>query len=328
MHELVFELSGPYYDLAIGEIEGVLEGQGYEHRILSVHEGTLLVETDAEPKAIGDKLGLSHRVLYHLITTEEENLIEGNTGITIPPGSAAVMTRRIAGRKVETMDINKGLGNEISRNNPIDLERPEHTIIVLVSDRCIVGRLAHTIDKKPLASRLVKNRPYFSPISLEPKYARALVNLARPSEGITIHDPFCGTGGILLEAADMGYLISGGDTDRRMVEGCKKNLHSFGFDVDVFEGDVSDNIPDEIDRIVTDPPYGRSSSSQGEEVDSIYRRFLQTAREKLKVKGYLSVIFPNKKYYRLGSEYLTPVEIYRTRVHSSLERYFCLYRKD
>ncbi len=328
MHELVFELSGPYYDLARGEIIGILEGHGYEYRVSDTQKGLFHVETDTKPWSVGEKLGLTHRVLYHLVTTEKEELIEGKTGIILPPGSAAVITRRIAGRKVHTMDINKGLGDEISGNNPIDLDNPEHSIIVLVSDGCVVGRLAYTIDKKRLASRLVKNRPYFSPVSLEPRFARALVNLARPAREMTIHDPFCGTGGILLEAADMGYTVSGGDNDRRMVEGCRRNLRSFGFRVEVSEGDVSDNIPDDIDRIVTDPPYGRSSSSRGEDIDAIYRRLLECAGEKLKVKGYMSVIFPKKKYYRLGGEYLTPVEIYRTRVHSSLERYFCIFRRD
>ncbi len=328
MHELVFELSGPYYELAWAEIRGVMEGNGHGCRTVSYQEGLLIVETDAPPEVLCGKLGLTHRILYHLGTTDRERLMAGDTGIKLPPGSAAVVTRRIGGREVDSMEINRGFGGEISRDNPIDLERPVHSVIVLVSESCVVGRLACVVDKKGMSRRLVKNRPYFSPVSLEPKYARALVNMARPAKGLTIHDPFCGTGGILLEAAEMGYKVSGGDTDPMMVEGCRRNLRTYNLQGNVWEGDVSQNIPEGIDRIVTDPPYGRSSSSRGEDIRTVYSRLLLTASERLGDKGYLAVIFPGKRYYRLGSEYLSPVEMHRTRVHSSLERYFCLFRKE
>lgn len=325
--ELIFELSGPYYDLAVGEVKAVLESMGHSYEVIGLEEGILVMETYASVNELGARLGLTHRIMEHLLTTDEKNLIDGTTGIAIPEGSVAVTTRRIGGKSADTRGINRGLGAELSKSNDIDLDEPDHRVVVLVSENCVVGLLAHTLDKRPLADRLVKNRPYFSPVSLEPKLARALVNLSRPFEGMTVHDPFCGTGGILLEAADMGFGISGGDIDERMVDGCRKNLENYGYEGEVIMGDVLENIPEHVDRIVTDPPYGRSSGSCGEDVESIYDRLFTTVDERLEPGGYMAVIFPKRCHCSYDRKGLVLQEIYATRVHSSLKRYFCLYRK-
>ncbi len=328
MQELLFELKGPHYDLASAEVKCALEGSDSTYRIVDICSGVLHVETSVEPKKIGRRLGLTHRIYYHILNCDETELIEGTSGIRLPPGSASVSTRRIQGKKARTEDINIGLGSEISKRNAIDLDRPDHRIIVMISDKYFVGRLAYEIDNKPFQNRLSRNRPFFSPVSLEPKLARALINLARPKEGAYIHDPFCGTGGILLEAGDMNLNASGGDIDERMVGGSKENLEFYGFDVSVVQGDVSESTSKYLDCIVTDPPYGRSSSSQGEDICRIYRRLFETSSECLKNKGYLSVIFPDKSYYEIGSKYMEPVEMYRVYVHNSLERFFCVFRKQ
>lgn len=59
---------------------------------------------------------------------------------------------------------------------------------------------------------------------LPPKLAQIIINLAKPPEGGTILDPFCGTGVILQEALLMGYNAVGTDLDPRMVEYSKTNL--------------------------------------------------------------------------------------------------------
>ncbi len=57
---------------------------------------------------------------------------------------------------------------------------------------------AHRVARARLEARKVTHRPFSLPISLHPKLARALVNLARVPMGGVLLDPFCGTGGILL----------------------------------------------------------------------------------------------------------------------------------
>ncbi|MDP3793832.1 MAG: hypothetical protein Q8R07_03710 [Candidatus Uhrbacteria bacterium] len=64
---------------------------------------------------------------------------------------------------------------------------------------------------------------------LPPKLARMMVNLGVESriknQELSILDPFCGGGTVLMEAALMGYQsLVGSDMDARQVEGCNKNL--------------------------------------------------------------------------------------------------------
>ncbi len=126
----------------------------------------------------------------------------------------------------------------------------------------------------------------------------------------------------------MGLKVSGGDKDPEMIEGCKKNLRKFEVQASLKVGDVAETIPDGIDRIVTDPPYGRASSTSQEELSSIYERLFKTAQKRLKKDGYLSAIFPGQDYIAMGKEHLKSIETYKVKVHGSLDRHFTVFKKD
>ena len=68
-------------------------------------------------------------------------------------------------------------------------------------------------------------RPFFKPVTLDPRLARLLVCLSfsrgKPS---VIVDPFCGTGGIAIEASNLGLQVLASDLDSRMVEGTRTNM--------------------------------------------------------------------------------------------------------
>ena len=59
---------------------------------------------------------------------------------------------------------------------------------------------------------------------LPPKLAQIIINLAKPSPGATVLDPFCGTGVLLQEALLMGNSVYGTDLDPRMVDYTTQNL--------------------------------------------------------------------------------------------------------
>lgn len=59
---------------------------------------------------------------------------------------------------------------------------------------------------------------------LPPKLAQIIINLANPSAGDTVLDPFCGTGVVLQEALLMGYAVYGSDIDERMVRYSRDNI--------------------------------------------------------------------------------------------------------
>ncbi len=320
MDKLIFELRGPEYDLASAEVRAVLEVLGKDYSLKDTSKYVTIVETECDALEVGKRLGLTHRVLDHGFVFDDFGFCE----VEMPDGSVAVDTRRVGGVDGDSVRVRREVGGWL--DNEIDLDDPDHVVLVLISDRFYSGRVAFVVDKGEFKTRKVKNREYFSPISLEPWYARALVNLGRVKEGCKVHDPFCGTGGILLEAGLMGMEVSGGDIDVDMVQGCRKNLRQFSVDGEVVEGDVFDTVPDGVDRVVTDPPYGRASSTGGEDVVEVYRRLFESCSKKLREGGYLSTIFPEREFVEMGEEYLELVESYESRVHGSLKRIFCVFK--
>lgn len=59
---------------------------------------------------------------------------------------------------------------------------------------------------------------------LPPKLAQIIINLANPSPGSYVVDPFCGTGVLLQEALLMGFSVYGADIEQRMVDYSQSNL--------------------------------------------------------------------------------------------------------
>lgn len=116
-----------------------------------------------------------------------------------------------------------------------------------------------------------RHRPYTTPRSgmLPPKLARILVNLAVGSQdptSLSLLDPFCGTGAILIEAAFLGCSITGSDISPERIKGTKQNLHWAASQklipratADLYVSDathVSMRQKSPVDLIVTEPFLG------------------------------------------------------------------------
>ncbi|MFB6294876.1 MAG: TRM11 family methyltransferase [Candidatus Nanohaloarchaea archaeon] len=106
---------------------------------------------------------------------------------------------------------------------------------------------------------------------MHPRLARALVNLSEVERGGTVLDPFCGTGGILLEAGLIGCDVYGSDIQAEMVEGAAENLETYGVDADIREAafsDVDAEFDQQFDAVVTDLPYGKASKTEDDPTDA------------------------------------------------------------
>ena len=58
---------------------------------------------------------------------------------------------------------------------------------------------------------------------LPPKLSQIMINLAQIPENAKVVDPFCGSGGLLMEASLMGYSSIGSDISKDMIDCSKKN---------------------------------------------------------------------------------------------------------
>ena len=59
---------------------------------------------------------------------------------------------------------------------------------------------------------------------LPPKLAQIIINLANPTPGTRVLDPFCGTGVILQEASLQGFKVYGTDLSDKMIDYSRQNL--------------------------------------------------------------------------------------------------------
>jgi tRNA (guanine6-N2)-methyltransferase len=179
-----------------------------------------------------------------------------------------------------SMDVQRvaGGGLDAQYDAAVDLEDYDVEVRADVhDDRCLVS-VQHT--REALSRRQLEG--YQPRAALKANVAYALLRLAHlDTPPDTLLDPFCGSGTILLEAADLwpetrGY---GNDWDEEAVAGARTNVERAGLSsrITIREGDVwhlAERFGDvRADLIVTNPPFGvRMASSM--DFFPFYRRVL------------------------------------------------------
>ncbi|HEV2316228.1 MAG TPA: RsmD family RNA methyltransferase [Thermoplasmata archaeon] len=213
----------------------------------------------------------------------------------------------------------------------IDLERPDRRIVLAGAGEDLwVGEVVSEVDRRSYQNRRMPSLPFQRPVSLHPRLARAAVNLARISPGARVVDPFLGTGALLLEAGLLGARLYGVDIDARMVQGAERNLAAFNLHAEAIRvGDAQELAVEAdwptFDAIVTDPPYGRASSTRGESPPELLARIVPRWTRLLRPGGHLVLIGPS--FETPADASLELVASLQERVHRSLTRYFQAYRK-
>lgn len=220
---------------------------------------------------------------------------------------------------VDSQSLEKKIADSLQKkygNLPVDLETPEQEIYCIVQkNKKFIGR---TIMDFPYSyeHRKPQYRPYFHPSSLDPQIARALVNLGHSAHEVL--DPFCGTGGILIEAGLMGLNVKGLDVSPQMVEGTVQNLEHFGItDYQIVQGDVVDLDMhfDQVESVVTDMPYGKASRIVGSP-QKLYQKAFESIRS---ITKKACIVTP--KEYQFEKAGFIVKEHFILPVHKSLTRY-------
>jgi len=206
----------------------------------------------------------------------------------------------------------------------VHLINPRKTFFgVLTDTKFVFGLKLAEIVPKPFVERRPKRRPFFHPSSMPAKLARCMVNLAQPKAGDLVLDPFCGTASVLIEAGLIGCRVIGFDAQRRMIRGSRKNLFHYCVQPDGLVVADAKNLPlTKVDCIVTDPPYGRSATTLGQETGQIVRDFLSKVNAHVKKGGRICMASPKsvrvgKLGKKLGFKHLESHFVY---VHRSLTR--------
>ncbi|MBI5253254.1 MAG: methyltransferase domain-containing protein [Euryarchaeota archaeon] len=333
--KIFFVLSGEHSTLPKAEVLAALESIGAEFRVLQDFKQVLVLETD-KINALHKRVALSHAVckLFGYCDADVNEIIKltEESGIKVR-GSFAVRVKRIENlsRKISTMELEKNIGKIIK--GKAELKAPENLIYGVLTDKFVLGKLLHKIDRSQYEKRKPHQRPYFRPGVMLPRNCRAVVNLTRVKAGQKFLDPFCGTGGFLIEAGLIGAKVYGCDIESEAVEGCEKNLRWCG--IKNYKLEVSDaralkhKYKNFFDAIATDPPYGISASTKGLELGELYKSSIASFYEILKPGKCACVISPSKVALdkiaqNAGFEV---VEKHLERIHRSLIRKILVIRK-
>ena len=305
----ILRLSREHPSLPQSELAAVLEGESVEYRLQSLNGYTILDAVDAEDASFLSRLAYTLSTWEHLGEATSLERLAGVIYDSIPSED----TFRISGTP-QAMQVK--LGGLLDRMGlDVDLKNPQSDIGVFESDGLFIAGVKIDL-RRNYQMRRPQYRPYFHPTSMHPKLARAMVNLARVRPGETILDPFCGTGGILIEAGLMGLKLIGWDLDERMAEGSRQNLKQYGLSAEVARRDALESEAT-VDAIVTDPPYGRSSRPS-EEPGSLYRKFISNARSMLQDGSYMTLMLPSER--KIDTSGFDVKETFDVRMHKSLTR--------
>ena len=334
--KFLFEISKEHNTIPSSEVFSTIESEGFKYEKIETNPDLIIVdflENKRKIYEISKRLAYTYYVDEFLFSTQtniDEVKKKSEKNQIDEKGSIAVRYKNRS-KKISSNKIVKILAETYSKNRKVSLENPDIEIRCIITDsKVYVGKKIIKNNRSNYESRKVQNRPFFSPISLHPKIARALVNISKIKKNQILYDPFCGTGGILLEAGLIGAKIIGSDIEEKMVEGCKKTLMHYNIkDCTIFCSDIG-NIKDHInkvDAVVTDMPYGKSTTTKGEDILELYARAFRNIADILKPDGVAVIGVSNKKAIDLGKRYLDLVDLHEIRAHRSLTRYFPVYQK-
>jgi len=340
---LFFILSGEHQSLPAAEVRAILEAESIEPQ--SQTEDYRLLTLTAPPRAL--KFVSERSLMYDWCgrvlgecaadQREIEKLVRAQPLDDIAKGANdfAVRCERIGGvtRSINRVNLEREVGSLVKETAPrlkVKLTEPDLTFVcVLHESKFLFGLSGFKKPSGLMAPRRPRKRPVFHPSTMPPKIARCMVNLARARPDTTFADPFCGVGGILIEAAVIGCRVVGIDASTRMLRAARRNLNHFNLDgVGYVHADARDAPLRGVSTMATDPPYGRGSSTMGVKMTTLIQDFLNRAGGMLEKRGHLCISAPAEvdveSYAQDGG--FDVKEQHLVRVHRSLTRRFTVLR--
>ncbi|MHC1589721.1 MAG: THUMP domain-containing protein [Candidatus Hecatellaceae archaeon] len=337
-------LSGEHPTLPAAEVRAILKAESVPYR--EVGELPCLLRFEASQRALeAIKLRAAYSRLCGIeifsCKAEDGEILEKCRETPfedfISPGeSFAVRVRRVCGaEKVENpLELERSIGAIIWRRVKglkVDLKTPGKLFLglTLKNGSFLFGVSLWQVPLKDFSARKPARKPFSHPSTLQPKFARCMVNLSRVKRGGVLYDPFCGTGTILVEAGLIGVKPLGVDLQAGMVMGARENL--LHYRVGSFLLTVADALHPPVrlvNAIATDPPYGRSASTAGRSLKELLEGFLAASAEILSDDGFLCMASPLEAGVPAMAENLgfKTVEEHAIHIHRSLTRLVVVLR--
>lgn len=293
--------------LPIAELKAVIECEEMECNLEVIIKGLVIIK-DIKAEKINEyykilikRLGYTHEIHQIIKKSTTNDLNEDVEDIDWSyyiKDTFAVRVKRFFS-KIDTVATERKVGSVIlnnTRNIKVNLDKPTSLIrLVAFEDTVYIAIEKYKLDKKHFEDIKPHKRPFFYPGSMSPKLARCMVNLSRVKKGDLLLDPFCGTGGILIEAGLIGCKVVGSDIYWKMKNGTAINLEFCGIkDYKTFNLDVRElKMYEKVASVVTDPPYGISTSTGNIDGDDIFKEFFNAIYDNMKDDAYLCIASPH-----------------------------------
>jgi tRNA (guanine10-N2)-dimethyltransferase len=294
-----FVLSGEHSTLPIAELKAILRAYHIDYKIVGSFYKLVEVQGDIEKlKSIASRGGYVDEMGQEILHTADnlKSIKEAIESVDLTPylspqDSFSVRILRFGGvsKRLSRVHLESYVGKLIAEKTRarVDLRSPKKPIRgTLAGSLLHLGLIMYQRPKGSVHRRRPRKRAVFHPSTMPPKLARCLVNLSEVKDGETFLDPFCGVGGIVIEASLLGCNVVGIDALLRMVRSARRNLAHFGLaSYGLIRGDAR-NIPLQgVDGIATDPPYGTGASTLKSTTKDILASFLPEAKNILSPSG-------------------------------------------
>jgi tRNA (guanine10-N2)-dimethyltransferase len=369
---LVLELSGEHSELPFAEVNAVIYALSKSHkehfenfqiarttpRLALVHlpDSIELIDLAAQ---LQRRLAMCHNInelIMHGTFDEIRLKLEDQTLVknSLPKDSTfKLFTRRLKeyddDKFMKKLNLLKAqIIKSFSKRRLVNVKYPDFEIVLYHNgehELYLVKKIAD-IPRSAFETRKPQNRPYFAPVSLHPRLARCIINLAGLTDGGVILDPFCGTGGLLLEAGLMDFTTIGADINERMTNGTKTNLNNWHINnYTILQSDIS-KLPERLktvskarsknnntaptllpDAIVTEPPYGRASTTAGRTVESVLKDSFNVFFEILPSAGRLVISLPGAELPNNVTNKFEILDKYTVHIHKSLTKSIYVMQK-
>jgi tRNA (guanine10-N2)-dimethyltransferase len=354
--KLFFLLSGENETLPVAEVKAILEAEGYNYSDASEFDQILRLEADEGcVQSVQIRSAYTRFCAMELLVANAnfdditKVALETDFKAVLKPGESFVVRinriRNYADEEVNTMVLEGKLGKlilNLTEGTKVSLKNPDKTFIgIITDDKLILGLKLTDITSKTFSERRPRKKPFFHPSAMPSKMARCMVNLAHAKTESVLLDPFCGTGTSLIEATYIGCRAVGVDAQRRMILGTKKNLHFFNISAEGLIFADSRKPPFfKVDCVVTDPPYGRSSSTLKSTTRQLVEDVLASSLELLGVGQRICIALPITvnglaKVNRMSEDVaefvkglgFKMIESHMVYIHRSLTREIMVYEK-
>lgn len=339
----IFLFSGENQKLAAGELKAILQAYNLNSAILERAANIAICELKGEfDLRILQRLALTKAVYKFLgeCEAEEEKILKFFKNIDLKgefsgkANSFCVRVKKLSKADFLSVELQAKIGKIIKERTQakVELTFPELLFQCFYTGNKFIASLLLKEIKHKFAEREPNKRPRFHPSTMKPKLARAIVNLTGVKEGERFLDPFCGVGGLLIEAGLIGAEVYGVDKDFKMVEACRENLSFYKIRAEIEHGDAREigmKYSNFFHAVACDPPYGRSSSTLGERAEKLYRESLKSIYEALIEKRHACVLAPKSMSIEEYAEEagFKIAETFDWRVHKSLVRRIYLLQK-